>query len=283
MRRRVFVLSEDHVENTTLTKVREIKRLYPDRNLIIFGESTRPIQYDIPPVIASIPIESEISLIEGYLQLLNYFLSMKQDPHTIVLPVNGKTAVMAIKTCLTSDYFGINMRRTDAQIITQASELFEKVKKKFLRTCNAVEQTPELLFLKNGIQQLTYENINVPTFEPLFYSSYKLVDAAIVANVDRLNNTRTPEDIFCIIVGEGHEVNILHLLRREGIYDVRPFSNDETSESLNASHALDEIDGGKNTRKKYKNVGKKYKNIRKTLKKYKNKRKKYKKIKTLQQ
>jgi hypothetical protein len=213
-KRQIYIIGENHLYQSITQKKLLILFSINKENPQIFTESTDGISYYVnlstKEKIVSKTIPKTPSTIEAIFHILTYFIALKNEPTNILQGTNDKgltysyTPEIAIHK-LMKRFIDIDI--TPKYIVKRPENTFLRCKEKLIELCMEINNSITQIIITE-IEKITYLNIDYSNLRPIMFESYKLVDEYIINNIISNDIICNKDDIFYIIVGNDHVLNI---------------------------------------------------------------------------
>ena len=208
-RRNIIVLGEKHTEQEiTNTKLIELTSCF--ENEVLFTESTtiqimKTDKGDKP----TIPIPLLPSLIEGVFIIFTFFVSLKNSGN-IRIPIYSNLYASQCIFALCNKFIGQDFI-SEYMIINDTVGSFNKIKDILLKLCEMQGDRGRTIIQE--LDHITYDTVGDDIVDSVaFKESYKLVDDAIIFNINKMHTELPINVAFIIIVGNTHVNNIVQEL-----------------------------------------------------------------------
>lgn len=208
-RRNIIVLGENHTKQyITNSKLMQITSFFENEALFTEHTTVHTMKTHKGNK-QTIPIPPSPSLIEGLFQIFTFFVSLKISGNTRIPMYGGLYASQCI-FILSNKFIGQDFISED-MIINDTVVSFNKIKDILIKLCEMQGERGRTIIQE--LDHITYHTIGNDIVDNLaFKESYKLVDDAIIFNINKMH-TELPNNVaFIIIVGETHVDNIVQEL-----------------------------------------------------------------------
>jgi len=216
-KRNIIVLGENHTkQHITNAKLMQITSFFEIGALFTEHTTVQTMKTDKGNK-QTIPISPLPSLIEGLFQIFTFFVSLKISGNARIPMYHDLYASQCI-FALCNKFIGQDFISED-MIINDTIMSFIKIKDILIKLCEMQGKRGRTIIQE--LDHITYHTLGNDIIDNLaFKESYKLVDDAIIFNINKIH-TELPNNVaFIIIVGETHVDNIVQELMSFGEYKV---------------------------------------------------------------
>ena len=216
-KRNIIVLGENHTEqHITNAKLMQITSRFENEALFTEHTTVQIMKTDKGDK-QTIPIPPSPSLIEGIFQIFTFFVSLKISGNTRIPMYGGLYASQCI-FALCNKFIGQDFVSED-MITHDTVASFNKIKDILIKLCEMQGERGRTIIQE--LDHITYHTIGNDIVDNVaFKESYKLVDDAIIFNINKMHSELPMNVVFIIIVGETHVDNIVQELMSFGEYKV---------------------------------------------------------------